>query len=217
METKNQPMLQPDIRKPGSRRNKTHIQRLVGTAILAALVIVLQFFVSIPIGMFTITLTLVPIMIGAILYGPAIGAFLGGLFGAVVSIQVVTGAAGAISFAMFEYTPVITILLCVLKGVAAGFVSGLLYRVFEKMGRKKLGTILAAVACPITNTGIFALGMLIFYKTLLDGWAIDFAFANAISFLMIGMIGLNFVVEFAVNVALIPAVLRIITLVKRKL
>ena len=198
------------------KTNRIRIQRLAVTAVLAALVIVLQFFVSIPIGMFTITLTLVPIMIGAILYGPATGAILGGIFGAVVSIQVVTGAAGAISFAMFEYVPVITIALCMLKGIAAGFVSGLLYRVFERAERKKLGTVLAAVACPITNTGLFAIGMLIFYKTLLDQWAIEFAFANAISFLMIGMIGLNFVVEFAINVALIPAVLRIITVVKKR-
>ncbi len=198
------------------KTNRTRIQRLAVTAVLAALVIVLQFFVSIPIGMFTITLTLVPIMIGAILYGPATGAILGGIFGAVVSIQVVTGAAGAISFAMFEYVPVITIALCMLKGIAAGFVSGLLYRVFAKAERKKLGTVLAAIACPITNTGLFAIGMLIFYKTLLDQWAIEFAFANAISFLMVGMIGLNFVVEFAINVALIPAVLRIITVVKKR-
>lgn len=198
------------------KTNRTRIQQLAVTAVLAALVIVLQFFVSIPIGMFTITLTLVPIMIGAILYGPATGAILGGIFGAVVSIQVVTGAAGAISFAMFEYVPVITIALCMLKGIAAGFVSGLLYRVFERAERKKLGTVLAAVACPITNTGLFAIGMLIFYKTLLDQWAIEFAFANAISFLMVGMIGLNFVVEFAINVALIPAVLRIITVVKKR-
>ena len=197
--------------------NKTRIQRLVGTAVLAALVIVLQFFVSIPIGMFTITLTLVPIMIGAILYGPATGALLGGLFGGAVSIQVVTGAAGAISFAMFEYTPAVTILLCLLKGIAAGLASGLVYRALEKLGRKYVGTILAAVVCPIVNTGIFAIGMLVFYRTLLDGWAIDFQFANAISFLMIGMIGLNFVVEFAINVALIPAVLRVITIVKKKI
>ena len=198
------------------KTNRTRIQRLAVTAVLAALVIVLQFFVSIPIGIFTITLTLVPIMIGAILYGPATGAILGGIFGAVVSIQVVTGAAGAISFAMFEYVPVITIALCMLKGIAAGFVSGLLYRVFERFEHKMLGTVLAAVACPITNTGLFAVGMLIFYKTLLDQWAIEFAFANAISFLMIGMIGLNFVVEFAINVALIPVVLRIITVVKKR-
>ena len=60
------------------KTNKNHVQRLVATAILAAIVIVLQLFVSIPIGIFTITLTLVPIMIGAIMFGPSCGAFLGG-------------------------------------------------------------------------------------------------------------------------------------------
>ncbi|MBE6554019.1 MAG: ECF transporter S component [Ruminococcaceae bacterium] len=197
-------------------KNKTHIQRLVGTAVLAALVVILQFFVSIPVGIFTITLTLVPIMIGAILFGPATGAFLGGVFGAVVSIQVVTGAAGVISFAMFEYTPVITIALCLLKGIAAGLVSGLIFRLFEKLGKTWLGTVLSAIACPITNTGIFAVGVLIFYQTLLGQWAIEYQFASAISFLMIGMIGLNFVVEFAINVAIIPVVMRVITVVKKK-
>ena len=196
--------------------NKAHIQRLVGTAILAALVVVLQFFVSIPIGIFTITLTLVPIMIGAILFGPATGALLGGIFGGVVSIQVVTGAAGIISLTMFQYTPVVTIALCMLKGIAAGWVSGFLYRLLEKLQKKMLGTVLASIACPIVNTGLFALGMLIFYQTLLNQWAIDFQYANAVSFLMIGMIGLNFVVEFAINVAIIPAAMRIITVVKKK-
>lgn len=196
--------------------NKTHIQRLVGTAILAAFVIVLQFFVSIPIGAFTITLTLVPIMIGAILFGPATGALLGGIFGGVVSIQVVTGAAGIISLTMFQYTPVVTIALCMLKGIAAGWIAGLIYRLFEKLQKTMLGTVLAAVACPIVNTGLFAIGMLIFYQTLLRQWAIDYEYASAVSFLMIGMIGLNFVVEFACNVVLIPAVMRIITVVKKK-
>ncbi len=196
--------------------NKTHIQRLVGTAILAALVVVLQFFVSIPIGAFTITLTLVPIMIGAILFGPATGAVLGGIFGGVVSIQVVTGAAGFISLTMFQYTPVVTIALCMLKGIAAGWVTGLIYRLFEKLQKNMLGTVLSAIACPIVNTGLFAIGMLIFYQTLLNQWAIDNQYASAVSFLMIGMIGLNFVVEFAINVAIIPAAMRIITVVKRK-
>ncbi len=196
--------------------NKTHIQRLVGTAILAALVIVLQFFVSIPIGAFYITLTLVPIMIGAILFGPAAGAFLGAIFGVVVSIQVVTGAAGPFSFTMFEMMPAITLILCVLKGTAAGFVSGIVYRVLAKRERKKLATILAAVACPITNTGIFCIGLVVFYKALVDTTMASLGFSNIIPFLLIGMIGLNFVVEFAVNVLLIPVVIRIINIVKKK-
>ena len=74
---------------------KDNQRKMIYTAMLAAVVVVLQLFVSIPLGMFTITLTLVPIMLGAILFGPTSGAFLGGVFGVVVAIQVITGAAGA--------------------------------------------------------------------------------------------------------------------------
>ncbi len=192
-------------------------RKLIYTAMFAAVVVVLQMFVSIPLGMFTITLTLVPIMLGAILFGPASGAFLGGVFGVVVAIQVVTGAAGALSSAMFLQTPVLTVVLCLLKGIAAGWVSGLIYRAFAKHEKNKLGVILSAVACPIVNTGIFALGLFVFYNGLINTWAIDNAFANAFTFVMVGCIGLNFLVEFAVNVLLIPVALRMIKIVKRLL
>ena len=190
-------------------------RKFVYTAMFAAIVVVLQMFVSIPVGMFTITLTLVPVMLGAILFGPASGAFLGGVFGVVVAIQVVTGAAGLLSTEMFLQTPVVTIILCVLKGTAAGWASGLIYRAFAKHQKTKLGVVLSAIACPIVNTGIFALGMFVFYNTLINTWAMNNAFANGFTFVMVGCIGLNFLVEFAVNVLLIPVTLRMMKIVKR--
>ena len=196
---------------------KDNQRKLIYTAMFAAVVVVLQMFVSIPVGMFTITLTLVPIMLGAILFGPASGAFLGGVFGVVVAIQVVTGAAGLLSTEMFLQTPVITVILCVLKGTLAGWASGLIYRAFAKHEKTKLGVIISAVACPIVNTGIFALGLFVFYNALISTWAINNAFANGFTFVMVGCIGLNFLVEFAVNVLLIPVALRMIKIAKRLL
>ena len=196
---------------------KDHQRKFIYTAMFAAVVVVLQMFVSIPLGMFTITLTLVPIMLGAILFGPLSGAILGAVFGVVVAIQVVTGAAGPLSSAMFLQIPVITVTLCILKGTAAGWVSGLIYQALAKPPKNKLGVILSAIACPIVNTAIFALGLFVFYGELINTWAIDNAFANAFTFVMIGCIGLNFLVEFAVNVLLIPVALRMIKIVKRLL
>ena len=183
----------------------------------AAVVVVLQMFVSIPLGMFTITLTLVPIMLGAILFGPASGAFLGGVFGVVVAIQVATGAAGAASSLMLAQAPFITVFLCVLKGAAAGLTSGLVYKAISKLEKPNLAVILSAVCCPIVNTGIFCLGLTVFYNNLLNEWAIGGGFASAFTFIILGLIGLNFVVEFAVNVLLIPVALRMIKIVKRLL
>ena len=196
---------------------KDNQRKFIYTAMFAAIVVVLQMFVSIPIGLFTITLTLVPVMLGAILFGPASGAILGGVFGVVVAIQVVTGAAGALSSAMFLQTPVVTVVLCLLKGIAAGWVSGMIYRIFVKREKNKRGVILSAIACPIVNTGIFALGLFVFYNGLINTWAIENAFANAFTFVMVGCIGLNFLVEFAVNVLLIPVALRMIKIVKQRL
>ncbi len=197
-------------------KNQLDIMQLVGTAILAALVVVLQTWVNIPIGIFFITLTLVPIIIGAILYGPLSGAILGGVFGTVVSIQVVTGAAGALSYMMFELKPVITIVMCVLKGVLAGFGAGFIYKLFKNKKHTLPGVIVSAVSAPIINTGIFIAGLFIFYYPLMQQFAAENEFASAFSFIFVGIVGLNFIVEFAINVLLIPIILRILKAVKLK-
>ena len=194
---------------------KDNQRKLIYTAMFAAVVVVLQMFVSIPIGMFTITLTLVPVMLGAILFGPISGAILGGVFGVVVAIQVITGAAGPASTLMLVQAPVTTVVLCILKGAVAGLASGLVYKVVAKLEKPNLAVILSAVVCPIVNTGIFCLGLVVFYNNLLNEWAIAGDYASAFTFIILGLIGLNFVIEFAVNVLLIPVALRMIKIVKR--
>ena len=189
------------------------LTKLVSTAILAALVAVLS-FVVLPIGAFNITFSLVPIMVGAILYGMGTGAFLGGVFGVVVAVQVVTGMAGVLSTEMFMLHPAVTLVLCVLKGVAAGFASGAVFKMLKS--KKALGVILAAVACPIVNTGIFVGGLFLFYYPLMETFAAANAFAGAVAFIFLGIVGLNFIVEFLINVLLVPVVLRVIKIIMPK-
>lgn len=196
---------------------KDNQRKMIYTAMFAAIVVVLQFFVAIPLGpMFTITLTLVPVMLGAILFGPSSGAILGSVFGVVVAIQVITGAAGPASAMMLAQAPITTIVLCILKGTAAGLVSGLIYKAIMKREKPRLAVILSAVSCPIVNTAIFCLGLTVFYNNLLHQWTIGEGYANAFTFVMLGMIGFNFVIEFAVNVLLIPVALRMIKIVKKR-
>ena len=204
-----------DTSKGDPKMTKDTQRKMIYTAMLAAVVVVLQMFVSIPVGMFTITLTLVPVMLGAILFGSYSGAILGGVFGVVVAIQVITGAAGPASTAMLLQAPVVTVVLCILKGALAGWISGLVYKAVIKTEKKKLAVILSAIACPIVNTGVFCIGLTVFYNNLLNEWAIAGEFANAFTFIILGLIGLNFVIEFAVNVLLIPVTLRMMKIVKR--
>ncbi|MDY2837602.1 MAG: ECF transporter S component [Bilifractor sp.] len=200
------------VTKNSAKRAMSKVQRMTMLAILAAIVIVLQVAVSIPLGPFTITLTLVPIIIGAILDGPAGGAFLGAVFGAVVSIQVITGAAGAFSTMMLEYQPVATILVCLLKGTLAGLVSGLFFRLFSRIHYYS-GVLLAAIIAPIVNTGIFSVAALAIFRGLIAGaLGTD---QNLLGVFLTTFIGLNFVVEFAINVALTPVIIRIVRIVKK--
>ncbi len=185
-------------------------KQLVGTAVLIAVIIILQTaFGSISIGTFTITLTMVPIIIGAILYGPLTGAFLGAVFGVIVVIQVVTGAAGAGSTMMLELNPAATVAVCIIKGLAAGLVSGI---AAKALGRKNLwlGVIAAAVLAPICNTGIFSIALVTIFRTLASEWAVGAGASSIGAYVLAGIIGVNFVIELIVDVVMAPIILRII-------
>lgn len=112
-------------------------RRLAGLALFTAIVVVLQLLGSfIKVGPFAVSLVLIPIVVGAAVYGVSAGAWLGFVFGVVVTIAVVTGA-DAGGYIMFSARPVMTVLVCLIKGTAAGYVAGLLYRAIGKKHRSR--------------------------------------------------------------------------------
>ena len=197
-------------------QNKKRIEMLAGTAILSALVVVLQLFASgVKIGPVSFTFSLVPIVLGAVLYGPLPGAFLGGVFGAVVTVATVTGAdIGA--YMMFEKLPVLTVALCLIKGIAAGLASGLICRAFDKRGHRLFGIFVAAVACPIVNTGIFCVALLAFYRDVATIWMGSTTYSDLFVYVLLGIVGVNFLVELAVNVIFAPGIERVIYAVRKR-
>ncbi len=197
-----------------SKRSKK-IRAVVTVAVLAALVVVLQTVASgIKIGTFTVTLSLVPIIVGGALFGPLAGGFLGLVFSVVVLVAVLTGAdaGGAI---MLTVNPAATIILVLLKGTTAGLVAGL---ISSKMRGKKLylGVILASVAAPVCNTGIFLAGMLLFFRDLLAQWANGAGQENVATYIIVGLIGVNFLAELVIDLVLSPVIVRIIHAVRRQ-
>lgn len=189
-------------------------QNLIGMAILGTIVVILQFFASgIKIGPFSITLTLVPIAIGAILYGPKCGAFLGFLFGAVVVYGAATGVDIGANV-MFQYNAAATIFLCIVKSTVAGFVAGVLYKLFNKKGKNKIGIFVSGIACPIINTGLFALIVLTIFGNLVSEWA--GGGKSIVTYLLFTVIGTNFLLELGINIVLTPVILRIVSIVKKE-
>lgn len=178
-------------------------KKLVGVGLLTAIVVVLQAVaVAIrPTGIFTISLVLVPIVVGAALYGWKVGAWLGFVF----SVVVLFTDAGA----FLAVNVPGTIITVIVKGTAAGLVAGLVYLALEKVNRW-VAVIAAAILCPITNTGIFLLGCVVFFMDTINGWAAAAGFENAGTYMIMGLVGVNFLIEMALNIILSSAIIRII-------
>ena len=186
------------------------IYKLVGTSILAAIIVVLQVVTTyFPTKPFSITLALIPIIIGAAVFDEYVGAILGGVFSIVVIIMCVIGAdvGGAM---VWNANPFLCIVVCMLKGVAAGYVSGLVYRLISKKNTI-IATVVAGISAPVVNTGIFLLGLSIFFRPVLFAWA---GKTDIVFYVLFMLTGLNFLVELGVNMVSAPIIVRILKAIK---
>lgn len=180
---------------------------IVGTGILTAIVIVLQALATgIKLGPFSITLVLVPIIVGAALYGIKSGVWLGFVFGVVV-LFTDAGLFLAIN------TPG-TIITCIGKGMLAGLASAAVYKLLQKKN-KWIAVFSSAIVCPIVNTGVFLLGCLLFFYSTIQEWATGAGFGSVGAYMILGLVGLNFLVEAGINILLASAIVRIIDIVTK--
>ena len=193
-----------------NQTNRAHIMRLTGMGLLTAVVIVLQLLGAfIRFGPFSISLVLIPIVVGTALYGYVAGGWLGFAFGMAVLLS---GDAAAFLAVHIPGT-VITVLA---KGILAGIVAGLVFRL---LARKSTfwATVAAAVVCPIVNTGVFLLGCLAFFMPTVREWAMAMGFGNHVgAYMILGLVGLNFIAEFVINVVLVPAIVQIIRIGQKR-
>lgn len=187
-----------------SQTRKPSIQTLTFGAVLTALVIILQFMGSfIRFGPFSISLVLIPIVIGAATCGAYMGAWLGFVFGVVVLIS---GDAAAFLTVSIPGT-IITVLL---KGTACGFCAGLIYKALAKFNRY-VGVVAAAVICPLVNTGVFLLGCWLFFFETVSAWAAGMGYgSNVAAYMFLGLVGGNFLFELGINMVLSPIIVRLL-------
>ena len=192
----------------------TKVHKLVGIALLIAVMVVLQFIgtmLPIKIGPVSISLVLIPIVIGAAVYGPGAGALLGAAFGVLTNIFCANGMDLG-GHMVFQASPILCILVVMTKGVLCGLMSGYIYQFVAKKNAY-VGMICAAIVCPVVNTGIFLLGMRLFFIDVLRQWA---GGSNVAGYVLTGIILVNFLPELILNVVVSPASQRIIQVVNKK-
>ena len=151
--------------------SKEQSLKLAIGGILTAIVIVLQFIgASIKFGTFSISLILIPVVLGAALCGPIVSAWLGFVFGVVVLLS------GDASLFLAISVPG-TIVTVLLKGTLCGLLAGLVFNAL-KSKNMTLATILAAIVAPVTNTGVFLLGCRIFFFDAVSEWGVAEGFES---------------------------------------
>ncbi len=181
-----------------SRKTK----KLTVLALLTAIVVVLQALaISIRFGIFTITLVLAPIIVGAALYGAAAGAWLGFVFGVVV---VLTDAGPFLAVSVIG-----TIITCISKGVLSGLAAGAVYRLLEKKN-SLVASVCAGICAPVVNTGVFLIGCRLFFYDTVAAWGAAVGFENTALYMIVSFVGVNFLVELGINLVLSSAIVQII-------
>lgn len=202
------------------RNSSTHkkIFNLVILAMLLALVVVLQTFAGvIKIGPFSPSLVLIPIVIAAILTGPVGGAVIGAAFGIVVIVQCFTGV-DAGGFILWGINPFLTALICLAKGACAGLVPGLIYKALAGKEpsdtRVLVSSLVASLSAPIVNTGLFLIGLSVFFTDTLYAWSGD---TNVALYVITGLVGINFLIEFGINLIVSPAVSTVVKVSTKKI
>ena len=188
-------------------QNKT--RTMVLGAVLTALVVILQLLGAvIHFGPFSISLVLVPIVIGA----ATCGAYMGGWLGLTFGVAVLMSGDASIFLSVNALGTVVTVLL---KGALCGLTAGLAYKFVEKINTTAAVAV-SAIVCPIVNTGIFLIGCLLFFMPTVTEWAIGFGMGeNVGKYMIVGLVGTNFLVEVGVNIVLSPIIVRLLNYRKK--
>ena len=189
-------------------RKKDTTKLLTLGALLTAMVVVLQLLGSfIRFGPFSVSLVLIPIVIGAATCGPIVSSWLGLVFG----VAVLMSGDAALFLGIHAPGTVLTVLL---KGLLCGLLAGLAYKALER-AQRYVAVVVAAIVCPIVNTGVFLLGCRLFFWETISEWGVGEGFSNPAAYAILVLVGANFLFEMGFNLLLSPIVVRLLNIKKK--
>ena len=191
--------------------NSQKIMRLTVTAVLLAITIVLQAiagFIVIPITNTSPALSLIPIAVGAIIYGPSCGAILG--LGWSLFILASGQASGYMAMNFIG-----TIITVIAKGTLAGIISGVIYN-WLKGKNDVVAIVLAAIIVPLINSLVYRIGLVTFFSDYFFGKA-NAAGMNPVSYFMKAFVAGGFFLEVGISTIFSPIIVRICNICFAKL
>ena len=75
--------------------------------------------------------------------------------------------------------------------------------------------IASAIVCPVVNTGLFLVGCRLFFMDTINGWSAAAGYASAGAYMILALVGVNFLIEMGINIVLSSVIMRLIKIGKR--
>ena len=181
-------------------KNNSKLLYLVELALFIAIVLVMKIMglSAIHVGPLNMTLTMVPIAIGAMLLGPLAGGILGTVYGFTSFYDAITGGS-VMTGIFFQINPVLTFILCVVLRAAVGVLTGFIFKGLRSVDKTDTICYFASgLAAPLLNTLLF-MGFIIlfFYRTdYIQEKVVALGATNPFSFVVL-MVGVQGLIEAA--------------------
>lgn len=184
-------------------RSSGKVHQITLTAILAAIIVIMSFtpLGYLNLGLVSITLLVIPVVIGGIVLGPVHGGILGAVFGATSFAKCFSEVFGG---TLLSLNPVATFAACFIPRILIGVVAGALFPVLRKIDRTGVAAfIVTSLAGTLTNTVLF-IGMVVafFRNSYFEGspfWTI-----------FVGFFSVNVAVEIVVGVLVSAALSKVL-------
>ena len=195
-----------------AKKKKIDSFKIVELTVLVATVIAFQVFTALsPLGLPPVAICLVPITLGAALYGFEGALLLGSVYGVSSIIFGFTFDATYLG-AFFDANWFVATLICLIRGTAAGCIAALIYKGLKNINRY-LAMLLSAIAVPVINTVVFLLGSSFYISTIeAIAEAKGYSFAEFISY---SVILETFLPELFVNILLVILLLKPMMLLRK--
>lgn len=191
------------------------IRTLTTLGILTAIILVMAFT---PLGYIrtlglSVTLIHIPVIVGAIITGPAGGAVLGAVFGLTSFFQCF--GMEAFGTTLFSINPVGTFVMCMVPRILLGVLAALFYRLFDKRSDKTAG-IWTGITATLSHTVMFmSLLSLFFYNTpFIQGFAETLGVSNVFAFI-VAFVGVQGLLEVALAAVVAGALIPVLKKVRR--
>ncbi len=179
---------------------------VVDCAILCSLTVVLQILSTLMTNylQFSLTLALIPVAIACVHYGAKCGMIVSAAMGITLFIECAVGfdVGGGIMFAL---SPFKTFIGSALRVFLAACCVILVAALTAKFKDKKWRSFLVSALLPVFNTGFFLIAFITLFNPLLHEWA-SAQSATVVSYIFLGLVGVNFIIEVITCVALCPAI-----------